>query len=213
MEITTDIAIIEDDDLVRESLAGFLGNAKGMSCTIAVPSVELFLDRLKKESPPDVLLSDIGLPGMSGIEGIRLIKDRHPEVDIIMLTVHDDAEKIFRSLCAGASGYLLKNTPFKEIKVGIETLRSGGAPMSPEIAGKVIGFFRENTPKPKPQSVLTEKEHEVVVGLVDGLSYKLIADRMSVSVQTVQVHIKNVYRKLHVHSKGEVIAKSLRGEI
>jgi DNA-binding NarL/FixJ family response regulator len=154
---------------------------------------------------------DIGLPGMSGIDGMKLIKQDYPDVDIVMLTVYNDADKIFQSLCAGATGYLLKNTPLEEIKEGIELLTRGGSPMSPQIARKVIDFF--GSEKKKVASPLSEKEKEIVVGLVDGLSYKLIADRMSISLETVRFHIKNIYRKLHVHSKAEVISKSLKGEI
>lgn len=212
------IAIIEDDAEIRDAIRDYLNAQEGLLCEVAVGSVESFLAHAWAGDTPDVILSDIGLPGMSGIAGIRLIKEHFPEVDIIMLTVHNDPERIFESLCAGASGYLLKNTPFLRIKEGILMLHSGGAPMSPEIAAKVVGFFRRremrtpHTPSQAP-SLLTPKEREIVVALVDGLSYKLIAGRMGISLQTVQVHIKNIYRKLHAHSKAEVIAKSLRGEI
>ena len=173
---------------------------------------------------PDVILSDIGLPGMSGIDGMRLIKEEHPETDIIMLTVYNDWQKIFNSLRAGASGYLLKNTPLTEIKKAIETVRNGGSVMSPEIARKVmehfsVGVHTDSSPlgvqaeREKPESVLTPKEKEIVIGLTDGLSYKLLADRMNISIDTIRFHIKNIYKKLHVNSKAEVISKSLRGEI
>ena len=168
---------------------------------------------LEADSLPDVVLMDIGLPGMSGIDGIRIIKDQHPDIDIIMLTVYHDSHKIFNSLCAGASGYLLKNTPLEEIKNSIETLHDGGAPMSPQIARKVIQYFQPGKKLLQKKSPLTPKEKEIVVGLVDGLSYKMIADRMDISIETVRYHIKNIYQKLHVHSKAEVISKSLRGEI
>jgi DNA-binding NarL/FixJ family response regulator len=206
------VGIIEDDDEIREAIKSFLDSQEGMSCEIGTPSVESFLQTVSNDSSPDVVLCDISLPGMSGITGIKFLKERYPEMDIIMLTVHDDSEKIFQALCAGATGYLLKNTPFRQIKEGIELLHRGGAPMSPEIAAKVVTFFHDTKPK-TVSSPLTDKEKEVVAGLVDGLSYKLIADRMSISTQTVQVHIKNIYRKLQAHSKAEVIAKSFRGEI
>ena len=206
------VGIIEDDDQIREAIKDYLNSQNQIACEAAAPSVEVFLQTVPQDNPPDVVLCDIGLPGMSGITGIGFLKERFHEMDVIMLTVHDDSEKIFQSLCAGATGYLLKNRPFQQIKEGIETLHRGGAPMSPEIAAKVVTFFHKSKPK-TPEVILTEKEKEVVAGLVDGLSYKLIADRMSISIQTVQVHIKNIYRKLHAHSKGEVIAKSLRGEI
>ncbi len=162
---------------------------------------------------PDVILMDIELPGMSGIDGMKLIKNQHPEVEIIILTVYHDSHKIFDSLCAGASGYLLKHTSLPEIKEAIETLVDGGSPMSPQIARKVIDYFKKPEVKKEPESELTPREQEIVVGLVDGLSYKMIADRMDIAIDTVRAHIRNIYKKLHVNSKAEVIAKSLRGEI
>jgi DNA-binding NarL/FixJ family response regulator len=155
---------------------------------------------------------DIQLPGMSGIEGIGIIKEKYPEIEIIMLTVYHDSHKIFDSLKAGASGYLLKHTSLPEIKESIEKLASGGAPMSPQIARKVIQYFNKPDKK-EVESDLTPREQDIVNGLVDGLSYKLIADRFDISIDTVRAHIRNIYKKLHVNSKAEVITKSLRGEI
>lgn len=206
------IGIVEDDNDIRNVIQKYLDSLPGFMCDIAVDSVEAVLPKLQEEILPDVVLMDIGLPGMSGIDGIRLIKERYPEIDIVMLTIYHDSQKIFNSLCAGASGYLLKNTPLPEIKSGIEGLRAGGSPMSPQIARKVIQYFGP-TQKARKTSPLTPKEKEIVVGLVDGLSYKMIAARMNISVETVRFHIKNIYQKLHVHSKAEVITKSLRGEI
>jgi DNA-binding NarL/FixJ family response regulator len=215
----TTVAIIEDDTQIREGIRKYLNHQKDFLCEIAEESVEGFLTRVKGMEFPQAILMDIGLPGMSGISGMRLIKEKQPDVDIIMLTVYTDWQKIFDSLCAGASGYLLKNTPLVEIKKGIESVRSGGAAMSPEIARKVMEYF---TPKPMAKSFappagedagLTPREKEIVIGLVDGLSYKMIADRMSISIDTIRFHIKNIYKKLQVNSKAEVISKSLRGEI
>lgn len=206
------VAMIEDDEDIRSGIQKYLNKQPGFSCKIAEESVEDYLSQQTDENFPDVILMDIGLPGMSGIDGIKLIKQQQPDINIIMLTIYHDSHKIFEALRAGASGYLLKNTPLAEIKEAIEQLQAGGAPMSPQIARKVIEHF--NPPnKPTPESPLTAKEKEIVVGLVDGLSYKLIADRMTISVETVRFHIKNIYQKLHVHSKAEVITKSLRGEI
>lgn len=209
------IAIVEDDHDVREDLQDFLNAHDNFDCFLVAESVENLLATMPSNDLPDIILMDIGLPGMSGIHGITIIKDRHPEIDIIMVTNFADSHKIFDALCAGASGYLLKNAPFSELVASIETLHQGGAPMSPQIARKVIQYFREpeKPPTPKPESPLSPKEKEVVVGLVDGLSYKMIADRMFISVETVRSHIKNIYKKLHVHSKAEVIRKSLQGEI
>jgi DNA-binding NarL/FixJ family response regulator len=206
------IGIIEDDEEIREAIRDFLNRQPGMTCERAAGSVEAFLKQVTDDNVPEILLTDIGLPGMSGISGIRIIKQRYPDIDIVMLTIHDDPDKIFESLCAGATGYLLKNTPFAQIVEGIETLRKGGAPMSPEIARQVITRFRLQDPRAK-ESPLTEREREIVVGIVDGLSHKMIAGRMGISTHTVRVHVKNIYKKLQVHTKAEIVGKSFRGEI
>jgi DNA-binding NarL/FixJ family response regulator len=206
------VAIVEDDHEIREVLQQHIDAQQDFMCELAVESVEELLPRLGGNLSTDVILMDIGLPGMSGISGIKLIKNRFPDIDIIMLTVHHDSHKIFESLRAGASGYLLKNTPLAEISKAITTLHDGGAPMSPQIARKVIEHFSPQQ-HAEPPSPLSPREEEIVVGLVDGLSYKMIADRLQISTETVRFHIKSIYRKLHVHSKAEVITKSLRGEI
>ncbi len=209
------VGIVEDDRDIRLGIQKYLSHQKDFLCEIAAESVEEFLVKANQSEFPDVILSDIGLPGMSGIDGMRLIKEQHPDVDIVMLTVYNDWQKIFDSLRAGASGYLLKNTPLSDIKKAIETVRAGGSVMSPEIARKVMEHFsRSSTIAQKtPESILTPKEKEIVIGLVDGLSYKMLADRMNISIDTIRFHIKNIYKKLHVNSKAEVITKSLRGEI
>ena len=206
------VGIVEDDDQIRKSIQDFLNRQNGFRCDWAFNSIEALLLHLRAESLPQVLIMDLGLPGMSGIDGMKLIKQKHPQIDLVVFSVYNDSQKIFDSLCAGATGYLLKNTPLDEIKSGIELLVSGGSPMSPQIARKVIEFFAPRG-KREPESPLSAKEKEIVVGLVDGLSYKLIADRLNISIETVRFHIKSIYRKLHVHGKAEVISKSLRGEI
>ncbi len=205
------LAIIEDDRDIREAVYSFLGSQENILAEWAGESVEAFLAAIDADNLPDVILMDIGLPGISGIGGIQLIKDRYPDIDIIMFTVHNDSHKIFQSISAGASGYLLKNSPFEEIKKTIEIVSAGGSRMSPEIARKVIEHFQN--PRPRKESPLTSREKEVVQGLVDGLSYKMIAGQMKVSLETVRTHIKNIYQKLHIHCKADVIRKSLRGEI
>ena len=205
------VAIVEDDTTIRETICTYLGSQTGITCGMACESVESLLHTLDKKDLPDIILMDIGLPGMSGISGIKIIKDKYPEINTIMLTVYNDAHKVFQSLCAGATGYLLKNAPFADIKEAIEMVHAGGATMSPPIARKVVDFFRP--PKKSNDSPLTDKEKEIVLCLVDGLSYKMIADHECISIETVRSHIKNIYKKLHVHSKVEVITKSLQGEI
>jgi DNA-binding NarL/FixJ family response regulator len=206
------VAIVEDDEVIREGIHEYLDSQENLVCIAAKSSVENFLATLNEETVPDVIIMDIGLPGMSGISGMKLITEKHPEVSIIMFTVYNDSHKIFESLCAGASGYLLKNTSFPEIKQAIETIYGGGSMMSPPIARKVMEHFHSGR-KHKVKSPLTDKEKEIVQGLVDGLSYKMIAGSASISIETVRSHIKNIYKKLHVHCKAEVIKKSLSGEI
>ena len=206
------VSIVEDDHIIREGIEEFLNNQEDMLCLQSRESVELMLSAMQHSGQPDIILMDIGLPGMSGISGMKIISERYPDINIIMFTVHNDSHKIFQSLCAGASGYLLKNTPFQKIKEAINIVYNGGSFMSPQIARKVVELFRENKTK-APKSILTDKEKEIVLGLVDGLSYKMIADRSFISIETVRTHIKNIYKKLHVHCKAEVIRKSLNGEI
>ncbi|MGE5796009.1 MAG: response regulator [Ignavibacteria bacterium] len=204
------IALVEDDNELREHLRTYFDSQKEFKCSFSVDSAENLLWHLKT-SEPDIILMDIGLPGMSGIEAMKLVREKYPEVEIIMLTVYSDPQKIFDALCAGASGYLLKNAPFDELKASIIELKDGGAPMSPQIARKVIDYFKPK--KEVKESVLSDKEKEVVIGLVDGLSYKQIGERLFISFETVRSHIKNIYKKLHVHSKAEIIRKSFRDEI
>jgi DNA-binding NarL/FixJ family response regulator len=208
------IGIVEDDEQIRHGIQTYLNKQPGFTCDRTYGSVEELLKGLRSGDIPNVLIMDIGLPGMSGIDGMKIVKEKYSEIDIVVFSVYNDSKRIFDSLCAGATGYLLKNTPLEEIKEGIELLASGGSPMSPQIARKVIEHFgQQNTKKKEIESPLSAKEKEIVVGLVDGLSYKLIADRMNISIETVRFHIKNIYRKLHVHGKAEVISKSLKGEI
>lgn len=211
--MTSTVGIVEDNKKIRDLIQRYLDMQEELRCPVAVESVEEMMKYLKEYEHPQVILMDIQLPGMSGIQGIRLIKDKYPEIDIIMLTIYHDSHKIFDSLCAGASGYLLKHTSLPEIKESILNLIAGGAPMSPQIARKVINHFQENAPRKNPESDLTPREHDIVNGLVDGLSYKMIADRYDISIDTVRAHIRNIYKKLHVNSKAEVIKKSLKGEI
>ncbi len=207
------IGIVEDNIKIRNLIQRYLDMQDELDCKIAVDSVEEMLEHLKEYDAPDVLLMDIQLPGMSGIEGIEIIKKDYPDIEILMLTIYHDSHKIFDSLVAGASGYLLKHTSLPEIKESVENLMEGGAPMSPQIARKVIEHFNKPIKEKKNDSSLTAREQDIVNGLVDGLSYKMIADRFDISIDTVRAHIRNIYKKLHVNSKAQVIAKSLRGEI
>lgn len=207
------IAIVEDDREIGNLLQQYLSNEKEFSEVKWYGSVESFLNRQYRNFP-DIVLMDIELPGMSGIDGIRLLKEDHPATDFIVLTVYNDTDKIFQSLCAGASGYLVKNTPLDKIRESLLITLEGGSPLTPQIARRVVEYFKDPSQgKNDQKSPLSSREKEIVIGLVDGLSYKLIADRMSISIDTVRYHIKNIYKKLRVNSKAEVISKSVKGEI
>ena len=211
------LAIVEDDQHIRDSLTVFFSSQKEIELLSAADSVEAFLKWLSDAAViPDVLLLDVSLPGVSGIEGIQAIKSQAEDVSIIMLTIHDDSDRVFNAFKEGANGYLLKNTPLAKIKEGILDIQTNGAPMSPSIAKKVISYFNQGSKKKRKEedlNALTEREGDVVDGLVKGLSYKEIASSLNLSVETIRHHIKNIYTKLHVNSKTQVVAKSLRGEI
>ncbi len=202
------IAIIEDDDQVRKGLEKYFASQPEFNKVLAFSSVEDFFETVPDFSAIDVVLTDIGLPGKSGIEGIRMIREKNPQTDVIMITVFKDSDKIFKSLCSGATGYILKGTSFDEIKESVLTILKGGSYMSPTIARKIVEYF--NPLQKLTENKLTLREEQIVKCLVDGLSYKLIADRLGISVDTVRYHIKNIYAKLQVNSKSEVIAKFLK---
>jgi DNA-binding NarL/FixJ family response regulator len=162
---------------------------------------------------PDVILTDLGLPGMSGIEGIRILKERHPQVPIVALTVYDDDDDIFDALCAGAAGYLLKDTQPARLLECLHEVHSGGAPMSPEVARRVIELFREFRPPARASHHLTPTETELLKLLVEGHHYKTAAAELGISINTVSFHLRNIYEKLQVHSKSEAVAKALRERI
>jgi len=205
------IALIEDDFELKELLEKFLNYQKDYACEISVDSVEAFLDCFKNFDKPDVILTNIRLPGISGVEGLLVLKKELPDTEVIVFTVHDDPGHIFQAFRNGASGYLLKNMSLQQIKESIDTVLSGGAPMPPNIARKVVEHFKPSFKE--KERVLTIREHDIVHGLVDGLSYKLIAKRFSISIDTVRQHIRSIYKKLNVNCKAEVISKHFRGEI
>ncbi|MBI1933885.1 MAG: response regulator transcription factor [Ignavibacteriales bacterium] len=205
-------AIIEDIKEIRIPIKEFLCDQEEILCNTSAGSVEEFFENYDKEIPPDVLLLDIGLPGISGLTAIQIIKEKLPKTEIIMLTVHEEAEIIFRALKSGASGYLLKSTKLSEIKNAVIEVSKGGAPMSPLIARKVVKYFDESRSS-QNENFLSEREKQVVDFIVDGLSMKMIAANLNVTVDTIKYHCKNIYKKLQINSKGELISKSFRGEI
>jgi DNA-binding NarL/FixJ family response regulator len=195
------ISIIEDQPEVRESLVACLGNEPGLRCVGAHATAEAGLRDIPKEHP-DVVLMDINLPGMNGIQCVARLKKRLPEVQVLMLTTYDDGDLIFDSLRAGANGYLLKNIPQEEMVQAVLQVHAGGAPMSLQIARKVINHFHQTKPASE-LGQLSVRELEILRLLAKGQRYKEIADQLSISIGTVRTHISNVYEKLHVHSRTE----------
>jgi DNA-binding NarL/FixJ family response regulator len=206
------VTIIEDQREVREGLAMLISGTSGFHCAGSFRTMEDALRQISDEVP-DVVLTDIGLPGMSGIEGIRVLKVRYPDMPIVALTVYDDEEEIFNALCAGASGYLLKDTQPARLLECLKEVISGGAPMSPEVARRVIKLFRAVRPPERASHNLTPQETELLKLLVEGHNYKTAAGELGISVNTVSFHLKNIYDKLQVHSKSEAVAKALRNHL
>ncbi len=203
------VVIVEDMREVREGLGALINGTSGFTCVGSHRSMEDALVRVGDERP-DVILTDIGLPGMSGIEGIRILREQMPEVPIIALTVYDNDDNVFEALCAGASGYLLKNTAPARLLESITEVSTGGAPMSPEVARRVIQLFRRFRPPEQAACHLTPQELELLRLLVEGHHKKTAAREMKISINTVSFHLKNIYSKLQVHSKSEAVAKALR---
>ena len=197
---------------IRDGLTTLINFTEGFECTGSYRSMEETIAKISGRVP-DVLLSDIGLPGMDGIEGIRILKDLYPQMTVLMLTVYDDDERIFDALCSGASGYLLKRTPPAQLMANIREAVSGGAPMSPEVASRVIKLFREIKPPEKIAHDLTPHETRLLKLLVDGHNYTTAAEELGVSYNTIKFHMRHIYEKLQVHSKSEAVAKALQNRI
>lgn len=206
------ILIVEDQRDLREGLQTLVNFTPGFKCTGAFRTMEEALARVKNELP-DVVLTDIGLPGMSGIEGIKKIKEMHPELVILVLTVYDDNEKIFDALCAGACGYLLKQTEPSELLKSLREAVTGGAPMSPEVAARVIKIFREIRPPEKADYNLTPHETRLLKMLVEGYNYVTAAEKLGISYNTLKFHVRNIYDKLQVHSQSEAVAVAMRDRL
>ena len=204
--------IVEDQKDLREGLSTLVNFTPGFTCIGAFRTMEECIARIRHEVP-DVILSDIGLPGMSGIEGIRIIKEQHPDLTVLVLTVYDDNEKIFDALCAGATGYLLKQTEPAELLRSVKEAVAGGAPMSPEVAARVIKLFREVRPPEKVDYDLTPHELRLLKLLVDGYNYVTAAEQLKISYNTIKFHVRNIYDKLQVHSKSEAVAIAMRDRL
>jgi len=206
---TIRVAIIEDVRTLRDGLSALIDGTAGFQCTGRFRSAEEAIEKIS-DGLPHVVLTDIGLPGMSGIEAVRLLKEQFPALTLLMLTVYDDDDRVFEALCAGACGYLLKKTPPARLLESLREAVHGGAPMSPEIARRVVELFREIRPPEQSQEQLTAHELRLLKLLVQGYSYKAAAAALGVSINTVCFHIKKIYEKLQVHSKSEAVAKALR---
>ncbi|MDP8980217.1 MAG: response regulator transcription factor [Acidobacteriota bacterium] len=203
------IAIIEDQRHIRKGLEALISGTHGFECAGAFRSME---EALAHSWPrhPQAFLVDLGLPRMSGLDGLPHLKQRHPGVPLVVLTVFEDDDRIFRALCAGACGYLLKKTAPAKLLEALKEAIGGGAPMSPEIARRVVELFRAMRPPPSAAYNLSVQEMRLLRFLVEGHSYKTAAAEMNISVTTVAFHVQNIYQKLHVHSKSEAVAKALR---
>lgn len=202
------VSIIEDDDWIRENLATQIGRREEFVFGHGYPSGEAALAEVTRDVP-DVMLVDINLPKMNGIECVRKLKAVIPGTFILMLTAYEDSEKIFKSLLAGASGYLLKRTPQEEILQAIADVYKGNSPMTGHIARKVVQYFNQRGVTENEIEKLSNREREVLDRLAEGIAYKEIADNLGLSIDTVRMHIKGIYSKLHVHSRGEAVAKYL----
>lgn len=205
------IAIVEDDPTIREGVFTLINSSGDFECSLVFDNCESAVNKISADFV-DVVLMDISLSGMSGIEGVKILKEKYPQLNIIMLTVYEDNNKIFDSLKAGASGYLLKKTPIEKILEAIKDVYNGGSAMSPAIARKVLNYF-SNYYSPKDEYNLSERESQVLEKLVAGLSYKMIAGELFISIDTVRTHIKNIYLKLHVNSKSEAVVKALKNKL
>ena len=209
---TIRIVIIEDQRVIRQGLEALIGGTEGYACSRAFRTMEEALAGPWTDIP-DVALVDIGLPGMSGIEGLRLLREKYPSTILMMLTVYEDDERIFEALCAGACGYLLKKTPPARLLEYLKDVMRGGSAISPEVARRVIDLFRSIRPPEKADYNLTPHEMRLLQLLMEGHNYKTAAAGMGVSFNTIAFHMKNVYQKLHVHSKSEAVAKALRNKL
>ena len=209
------VIFFEDNKKYRESLSILIDGTPGFALVGAFADANDVVNKIAQFNP-DVVLMDIEMPGMSGIEALNEIKEHYPKLNVLMQTVFEDDDKIFESICNGASGYILKNTPPAQLLESIADTYNGGAPMSPVIAKKVLQLLQS---KGKPQEVsdneiaLTPREREVLLHMVNGMSYKMIADKCDITFETVRSHIKNIYEKLHVATMTEAVAKAIRNNL
>lgn len=204
------VVVIEDERELRNGLQTLLNFTPDFTCVKSFGSMDEALRNIESDNLPDLILTDIGLPRLNGIEGTRILRDKFPELPIVVLTVHGEDDKIFQALCAGANGYLLKNTSAAKIIEALKEVLDGGAPMSPAVARQVVKLFRTFSPPEHADYSLTEQEKLILKMLVEGHHYKTAAYELDISTSTVSFHLKNIYSKLQVHSKSEAVVKALR---
>lgn len=204
------VSIVEDNENFRTTLARILSRTEGFSCASHYGNAEAALERLPQDKP-DVVLMDINLPGINGVECVRRLKPLLPHMQVMMLTVYEDTENIFAALAAGATGYILKRTPKAELLEAIREMRAGGSPMTAHIARKVVQSFQQAGSSPKPAENLSQREQEVLDLLSQGFLYKEIAEKLGISYETVHTYIRRIYEKLQVRTRTEAVAKFLRG--
>ncbi|MBF9239679.1 response regulator transcription factor [Hymenobacter sp. BT683] len=209
--VSLSLAIVEDDTVVSRLLENYFKMQPEIREVLVADSIEDALEQLADAMPPQVMLLDIGLPGISGTEALPLLKEKYPEMEIIMLTAYEDVEHIYQALCCGATGYMAKLTPLAQLKEAVLEVARGGAPMSRAVGRKVLAHFR---PTPTTHSdLLTPRERQVLQGIVDGLSDKEISLRLDLSTLTIRTHVKHVYRKMQVNSRTQLLSQHLRGII
>jgi DNA-binding NarL/FixJ family response regulator len=207
------VAIFEDNKMLRESLQQLIDASGDMVCTGAFPDANKLIRHMQL-SDPDVVMMDINMPGLSGIEAVQLITEKFPKVRILMQTVFEDNDKIFAAICAGALGYMLKKTSPQKMIEAIRETHLGGAPMTPSVAAKVLQMFRSQGNQGRNEYIdLSAREKEILALLVKGKSYKAVASACYISVDTVSTHIKHIYEKLHVHSKSEAVVKAINQKL
>ena len=211
IQVTT-VATVEDRREIREGLAALIDDTPGFKCVGRYRSMEEALGGFRVH-PADLALIDIELPGMSGLQGMRLLREAYPKMLLLMLTVYDDDERIFEALCAGACGYLLKKTPPARLLECLREAVDGGAPMSPDVARRVIRLFRDVRPPDRADYDLTPHEIRLLKLMVDGHSYKSAATILNVTPHTISFHLRHIYEKLEVHSKSAAVAKALRNRL
>jgi DNA-binding NarL/FixJ family response regulator len=208
---TIKICIVEDNKIIRDSLTKFFGFQKDIEVTIVASSIEDVMIQFQNKKEADIVLLDIGLPGLSGLDGIPMIKEVCPDIDIIMLTTYEEEQIIVKALCSGACSYISKKASLQEIVDALRIVKSGGSYMSPSIAREIVTYLMGG--RVSKATILTERQREILERLVDGKSLAEIAKELFLSVETIKSHVKKMYQTLHVHNKSEAIAKYLRGEI